>query len=115
MKITDYRHHGMGPSDIVSQAKAFLDEIAATAMFPMGSAEHYQRNRDKYPDHFHNRPGAWIEKLPAEKRAILANLKSDPGGSVPRWLSWLRHPGHPDNKIGGVLEWSPPTVWKLGR
>jgi hypothetical protein len=116
MKTRDRRFHSEDP--LHAQAAELLRKKAEMASCEFGtigdSARHHQRNREKYPDAYGNRPGAFLERFcTPEQRELLKNLRSDPDENMPTWLRWILPPGHPDNKIGGVLEWSPPTIWSF--
>jgi len=114
MRIRDRRFHAHDPLHI--QAADLLQKKAGFASCEPGligdRARHHQRNREKHPDAYGNRPGAFIEKYCSpEERELLKHLRSDPDENMPAWLRWILPFGHPDNKICGVLEWSPATIW----
>ena len=84
VRIRDRRHHAPPlPDD--EKAADLLHSLAQRAVAESGylfSGDRYryrQRNREKYPDAYENRPGALIEeRCSAEEREILRSLKSDP-------------------------------------
>ena len=91
------------------QASWLLQDLAwhAWMMPTMRSCRTGCRNTD----HFHARPGAYIESLPPAKRALLKNLKSkDLAQVIPPPIHRV---GSEENPLCGVLTWSAPTTWKL--
>lgn len=115
MRVRDFRHHANIDEHFL--ALGVLDKWAQASFYRLfgdKGSEYYQRNRERFPDHFANRPGALIELLSSEERSLLTKLRSHPEECLPWWFT-ENPPGHPDNKIGDVLEWSPVTIWRLSK
>ena len=119
MRTIDRRFHSADESlDI--QAAQLLEKLSERAwMEPHAGSfgdnvRHQQRNRERFPDSHGNQPGAFIERwCSPEQRELLRQLKSDPDAPLPSFYRWIFREGHPDNKVGGVLEWSAPTIWSF--
>ncbi len=116
MRVRDRRHHAQESPHV--EAANLLEDLAGLADLDSNignfwdSQRYHQRNREKFPDAFGNKPGAFIEeRCTPEQRELLKNLKSDPDAPLPAFFRWLFPLGHPENKICGVLEWSPTTIW----
>jgi hypothetical protein len=73
MKVKDKRHHAEDPES--AEATMLLEELA-------NRAEAYATYRPCRPgcrntEHYHAKPGAFIEGLPEQLREIIRKLKSD--------------------------------------
>lgn len=114
MRIYDYRHHA--PEDPPDRKAALLLEKLAEKACAYKS--HFDGRlgvgRRHPPDSFQGRPGAMIQERPPEERELLGHLTSDHEAKCPLELRYERHLGHKWNPVGGILEWSPPSIWKLG-
>ncbi len=73
MSTRDKRHHSDTAEE--AEAKILLEELAESAEMQQGMWPCRRGCQD--PEHFHSQPGAFIERLPQEKRDILKRLKSE--------------------------------------
>ena len=110
MRINDYRHHAAEEPPNRKAAKLLekLAERAATCLFYGNMADrtrHAQRNRSRMPDHFANRPGAFIqERCTPEERELLGHLTSEKTEPDQTWLRYFDNP---------VSPFAAPTNWKF--
>ena len=121
MRIRDRRFHT--PEETFREKAAHLLESLSEKAFwePHASSlgdniRRQQRQRDRFPDSYGNKPGAFIEKrCSPEQREVLRHLKSDENAFLPAFFRLILRHGHPDNKVGGVLEWEAPTIWTFSK
>ncbi len=123
MRINDRRFHVFTPVSDEIRAERLLVELANRA-FSMWDGRHEtrryeQRNREKFPDAFGNRPGAFIERCTPEERELLTKLVSSQDMLMPDWFHYLGEAAeYPERSFGPGgpfgLPKSPPTVFKLG-
>ena len=125
MRINDYRHHAQ-PQTLARLAEGELRRLANIAATMFGhwrdKQRHEQRNRERLPDAFGNKPGAMIERhCSPEQREILKHLQSGDhvipfeGFYLDDWDSYFTgdprkgRPTYGFGYHGWALE--PPTIW----